>query len=83
MDHVSNSRLGSGLSTLAPMRKLTQAFLAAGLVAGLSAPTLADPNETLKVGDAAPALSVAEWVKGEAAELERGQIYLIEFWATW
>jgi hypothetical protein len=65
------------------MKKLTQALLAAGLVAGLGAPTMADPGETLKVGDAAPALSVAEWVKGEAADMQRGQIYLIEFWATW
>ncbi len=65
------------------MKHITQALLAAGLVVGLAAPTLADPGETLAVGDDAPALSVAEWVKGEAAELKRGQIYLIEFWATW
>lgn len=36
--------------------------------------------------DAAPALNVADWVKGEPVKLEDGkgkQIYVVEFWATW
>lgn len=39
---------------------------------------------TLKVGDAAPALSVEKWVKGEPITgLEKGKVYVVEFWATW
>ena len=42
-----------------------------------------EPN-TLAIGDAAPSLSVAHWVKGGAIEdFEEGQVYVIEFWATW
>ncbi len=38
----------------------------------------------LHVGDAAPVLSVAKWVKGEpVARFESGHIYVVEFWATW
>jgi thiol-disulfide isomerase/thioredoxin len=39
---------------------------------------------TLYVGDAAPALSVDQWIQGpEVRELERGKTYVVEFWATW
>lgn len=42
------------------------------------------PVATLKVGDAAPALSPAKWIKGEPVEkLETGKLYVVEFWATW
>ncbi|HQR08304.1 MAG TPA: redoxin family protein [Gemmatales bacterium] len=40
--------------------------------------------ETLSVGDAAPKLEVNEFVKGEVVkEFKPGQIYVVEFWATW
>src|SRR6516225_10230386 len=40
--------------------------------------------EGLKVGDPAPKLEVKEFLKGEpVASLEKGKIYVIEFWATW
>ena len=40
--------------------------------------------QELKVGDAAPALSVAKWVKGEPVEkFAADKIYVVEFWATW
>lgn len=38
------------------------------------------------IGDAAPPLDIAEWVKGGAVDLAAGkgnQIYVVEFWATW
>ena len=39
---------------------------------------------TLKVGDPAPALDVAAWLKGSpVTAFEPGKIYLVEFWATW
>ncbi|MGE3174554.1 MAG: redoxin family protein [Planctomycetota bacterium] len=40
--------------------------------------------QDLGVGDAAPALHVAKWLKGEPiAEFAPGKIYVVEFWATW
>lgn len=42
------------------------------------------PKLTLKIGDKAPALSIAKWVKGESVtQFEEGHIYVVEFWATW
>jgi tetratricopeptide (TPR) repeat protein len=38
----------------------------------------------LGVGDPAPALAIAKWVKGEPVErFEKGKVYMVEFWATW
>lgn len=38
----------------------------------------------LKVGSAAPALSIEKWVKGdEVKKIESGKVYVVEFWATW
>lgn len=40
--------------------------------------------EKLKVGDAAPALSLASFVKGEAlTTLAPGKTYVLQFWAPW
>lgn len=39
---------------------------------------------TLKMGDPAPPIKVAKWLKGERVdEFKKGQIYVVEFWATW
>jgi thiol-disulfide isomerase/thioredoxin len=39
---------------------------------------------TLKPGDPAPALHVAQWIKGDAVPaFEQGKVYVVEFWATW
>ena len=39
---------------------------------------------TLRVGDPAPRLDIAKWIKGdEVAEFQRGRVYIVEFWATW
>ncbi|MEM7516307.1 MAG: TlpA disulfide reductase family protein [Planctomycetota bacterium] len=39
----------------------------------------------LMVGDLAPQISIETWVKGEAvpSELAKGEVYLVDFWATW
>jgi thiol-disulfide isomerase/thioredoxin len=55
----------------------------------LALPTSAYAQETpagvsLKVGDMAPAFTPGKFVKGEpVASLEKGTIYVIDFWATW
>lgn len=41
------------------------------------------PGKALRIGDRVPALRVAEWVRGEATEIEPGRVYVVEFWATW
>jgi len=61
-----------------PIRRLLAAVLAA------CAGTVAHAQQTtLKIGDAAPPLSVAEWVQGDVNGLQSGKVNLVEFWATW
>lgn len=48
--------------------------------------TKAAPIEvgSLSVGDKAPALSIAKWVRGsEVSSFQKGNTYVVEFWATW
>jgi thiol-disulfide isomerase/thioredoxin len=54
------------------------------LVARVAYGQVTDSPVTLKVGDAAPPLTVGSWVKGDPVKnLEPGKLYVIEFWATW
>ncbi len=49
-------------------------------------PTATNTSETksLAIGDDAPSASIDHWVKGAAVEdFEDGQVYVMEFWATW
>lgn len=42
------------------------------------------PEAKLKVGDPAPALKATKWLQGtEVKEFAKGNIYIVEFWATW
>jgi thiol-disulfide isomerase/thioredoxin len=44
----------------------------------------AEPEATLHIGDPAPNLMPATWLKGDAVtKFEPGKIYVVEFWATW
>ena len=55
-------------------------------VAGVAmmAPAHAGDTPSLGISDPAPALSVADWVKGsQVSNFEAGNVYLVEFWATW
>lgn len=39
---------------------------------------------TLKVGDPAPALQADKWWNGDSiTQLKKGNVYVVEFWATW
>jgi thiol-disulfide isomerase/thioredoxin len=39
---------------------------------------------SLEIGSKAPAITVEEWIKGDAVKgFEPGRIYVVEFWATW
>lgn len=44
--------------------------------------TAAEPE--LRVGDPAPPLRTGRWIQGEPVKaLEKGKVYVVEFWATW
>jgi len=46
--------------------------------------TLTASAQDLMIGSKAPALSIEEWMKGSSVEsFAPGQIYVVEFWATW
>jgi len=63
---------------------VAMAMLAPVALAADSPAAKPKPEVTLKVGDPAPALLVEKWVKGEPVEkLEKGKVYVMEFWATW
>jgi len=53
------------------------------LAAALLALTL-PADDPLTIGDPAPALDIAHWMKGSATStFEPGHVYVLEFWATW
>ena len=44
----------------------------------------AEDDGVLTIGDKAPDISIAKWMKGdEAKKFDDGQVYVVEFWATW
>ena len=59
-------------------------LVASLLFASLQTFAQAPAAPTLKVGDAAPALQVKQWAKGEAVTaFAKDKLYVVEFWATW
>ncbi|MCH8853054.1 MAG: redoxin domain-containing protein [Planctomycetes bacterium] len=63
-------------------------LLMAAAPAGAQIPGVASASSgpTLSLGDAAPALEIAAWIKGDPVDLAKGlnkNIYVVEFWATW
>ncbi len=54
-----------------------------GLLAFGLASTAMGQMTNLHVGDQAPGLDVAKWVKGDEVKIESGNVYIVEFWATW
>jgi thiol-disulfide isomerase/thioredoxin len=58
---------------------------AAGSIAiGMTALAGEKETPTLKLGDAAPSIDIAHWIKGDTVSgFEKGKVYVVEFWATW
>ena len=57
-----------------------------GMMVSIVAATLFAGAPDLDVGDAAPDLSEATWLKGEAIDLEKlkgKKVVVVDFWATW
>lgn len=62
------------------MNRILCTLAAVALIAAV--PAVADG----KLGDPAPALQIAHWVKGGPVDMSKGkgeQVYVVEFWATW
>ncbi len=65
------------------MHPLTYAATLFALAATTATAQPADVKP-LTIGDEAPRIDISHWLKGEQVdELEDGQVYVIEFWATW
>jgi thiol-disulfide isomerase/thioredoxin len=57
-----------------------------GLLAGLFLVVFAVPAWAIDLGDPAPPLKIAQWIKGQPVDLAAGKgknVYVLEFWATW
>ena len=64
-----------------PLPLTALAFAALGV---LTATAAAQNRSYLNIGDPAPALRPAAWVKGSPVPaFEKGKVYVVEFWATW
>lgn len=50
--------------------------------AALSLSAIASES-VLGPGSAAPAISIKTWYKGKPVTIEKGKMYVVEFWATW
>ena len=56
------------------------------MLATLAALAAAGTLHAGELGDKAPALAIAEWVKGEPVDVTKADgkhVYVVEFWATW
>ena len=54
--------------------------------AGAAVQGVKRPEPSLKVGNPAPSLDVAKWIKGDPVTLSEGRgtnAYVVEFWASW
>jgi len=53
-------------------------------LASLTGVAQQDTSNIHSLGDAAPTLHVKEWIKGVPIDgLEKGKVYVLDFWATW
>ncbi len=69
-----------GTDTLQMMKTI----LSVAVAFGIACMSLAAPRQVLMPGDPAPELRVSQWIKGDPiARFEKGQVYVVELWATW
>jgi thiol-disulfide isomerase/thioredoxin len=58
-------------------------FSIVALLAAALTVTAAAQSKKIGLGDAAPPLSVAKWLKGTPVTSLKGKVNVVEFWATW
>ncbi|WP_256006867.1 TlpA family protein disulfide reductase [Pedobacter deserti] len=64
--------------------KIVIVLLFSSFIAVRSQTPTGTKSNVLKIGDPAPALSVAKWIKGDKVDqFKKGRVYVVEFWATW
>lgn len=69
-----------GTDTLQMMKTI----LSVAVAFGMACMSLAAPRQVLMPGDPAPELRVSQWIKGDPIDrFEKGQVYVVELWATW
>lgn len=63
------------------MRKISLPLF---ILVGAAVATAAFAKPTLTIGDPAPPVKTAKWIKGTPlTKFEKGKVYVVEFWATW
>ena len=64
---------------------MTRTLSAFGILLALATPVYSQvAAPSLTIGQPAPALTVEAWLKGSPIPaFEKGQVYVVEFWATW
>jgi peroxiredoxin len=71
------------IMNLRPVRRVSAVSAALLAAAVLGCPS---PVRAAELGDVAPALSIAQWIKGEPVDLAEAKgknVIVVEFWATW
>ena len=64
--------------------KIVRLSSALAAIVGVAFVSSVQAAVTLKIGDPAPKLQVAEWVQGEPVKaFDTNHVYIVEFWATW
>ncbi|HSU29555.1 MAG TPA: TlpA disulfide reductase family protein [Chitinophagaceae bacterium] len=65
------------------MRLHTRLLLLLSIIAGTTH-AQNDRSASLNIGDPFPPIQVRDWLKGKPFQsFEKGQVYVLEFWATW
>ena len=89
-DALQSTRVGPSVTRNGPKGDSHGTFPSASLIVasilgvGLLGTIAMAAEEKLKPGDPAPPLTVSTWLHGaEVKKFEPGQVYVVEFWATW
>lgn len=65
------------------IKRISIASIVTSLLTSMAVGSYAETIELGKLGCIAPKLTGLEWVKGDAIEMEKDSVYVVEFWATW
>lgn len=75
---------GNLISVSTDTLQMMKTILSVAVAFGMACMSLAAPRQVLMPGDPAPELRVSQWIKGDPiARFEKGQVYVVELWATW
>ena len=78
--------MGNCTAPLVPRSRRPASLVASLAAAFLLLPVFVLPGSTAELGDSAPPLEIAEWIKGEPVDWNHAKgknVIVVEFWATW